>query len=170
MPKRTNNSPGTSPKSGTPAKTARVEKKPKNTPTQKSKVVKIDIVSKNGNKINEDLPVKTLLEIWNFLDSDSEPEGCSSHRRPGGAIRAAFCLKTPVCLGELYPEPEFTFERTSPLQTDAFLCKIVGLDDVRPPKAGENVTLSITRTHFAVPLEVIEEWISKFGTIVTKPR
>jgi hypothetical protein len=168
MPKRTNNSPGNSQKS-TPAKTARIEP-PKSSPTIKARLVKIDIVTINGAKITEDLPVKTLVEIWKSLDSDIEVEGCSSHRRPGGGIRVNYCLKDLVTLGELNPEPDFVFERTTPLRTDAFQCKIVGLNDVRPPKPGENITVCITRTHFSVPLEIIEEWIGKFGTIITKPR
>ncbi len=165
-----NNSPGTSHK--TPAKTPRIEPRslPKSSPTSKVRLVKVDIVSKNGGRISEDLPIKTLIELWKTLESDAEVEGCSSHRRPGGAIRVTYSLKNLISLGELHPEPDFVYERTTPIQTDSFQCRILGLNDVRPPKIGENVTVCITRTHFSVPLEIIEEWISKFGTIVTKPR
>ncbi len=62
------------------------------------------------------------------------------------------------------------FERTTALKMDSFQCRIVGLNDVRPLKVRETITVCITRTHFSVPLEVIEEWIAKFGTIITKPR
>jgi hypothetical protein len=169
MPKRTINSPGTS-QTTTPAKTARFQSPVKSSPTSKVRIVKIDVVSVNGNRISEDLPIKTLIELWKSLDTEIAIEGCSSHRRPGGAIRVNYCLKELICLGEIHPEPEFVFERTTTLRTDAFQCKIVGLNDVRAPKVGETVIVCITRTHFAVPLEIIEEWIAKFGTIVTKPR
>jgi hypothetical protein len=170
MPKRMHNSPGTSHK--TPSKSARIEPpvQPKRSPSSKVRLVKVDITTKNGNRISEDLPVKTLIELWKSLESDVEVEGCSSHRRPGGGIRVTYSLKNLISLGELHPEPEFVYERTTPIQTDSFQCRIVGLHDVRPPKVGETVTVCITRTHFSVPLEIIEEWLSKFGTIVTKPR
>ncbi len=36
------------------------------------------------------------------------------------------------------------------------------------PALKKTITVCVTRTHFSVPLEVINEWISKFGTVVTK--
>jgi hypothetical protein len=165
------NSPGNT-QTTTPAKTARYEAFTgvKASPTSKVRLVKIDIVTINGTKISEDLPVKTLIELWKSLETEVEVEGCSSHRRPGGIIRVNFSLKELICLGEIHPEPEFVFERTTALKTDAFQCRIVGLNDVRPPKVGETITVCVTRTHFSVPLEIVEEWIAKFGTIITKPR
>ncbi len=160
-------SPGKNQTITTP-KAARIEKL--QSPTVKTNLVKIEILTKNGNKIKEDLPIKTLIELWNSLETDKEIDGCSSHRKGGGIIRAHFFLKQSISLGEIHPEPEFTFERTTPLVTDSFQCKIVGLNEIRPPRSGETITVCVTRTHFGVPLGVIEQWLSKFGEIVTKPR
>jgi hypothetical protein len=175
MPKRSHVPTPNSPPGVTPKKVATVEKVFENqrqliSPAAKTNLVKIEIFSKNGNKLNEDLPTKTLLEIWQFLETDAEVDGCSSHKKHGGVIKAHFFLKKPISIGELHPEPEFTFERTSPLATDSFQCRIIGLNDVRKPNPGEIVTACITRTHFNASMEVIEEWIGKFGEIVTKPR
>lgn len=153
-------------------KAAKIVAKAGNSPTGKTQLVKIDILTKNGARLKEDLTVKVLVELWKSLETDSEVDGCSSHRKAGGAIRAHFFLKSPVTLGELYPEPDFSFEKTNQFTqtTDSFQCRIVGLEEIRPPKPGEIITACITRTNFSVPLPIIEQWIEKFGEIVTKPR
>jgi hypothetical protein len=175
MPKRPHVPAPNSPPAVTPKKVATVEKVNENkrlliSPATKTNLVKIEILSKNGSKLSEDLPTKTLIELWQSLENDAEVDGCSSHRKHGGIIRAHFFLKKQISLGELHPEPEFTFERTTPIATDSFQCRIVGLGDVRKPNPGEIVTACITRTHFSATAEVIEQWIGKFGEIVTKPR
>ncbi len=169
MPKRTHVATPNSPTFVTPAKNAKVDEK-LNSPTLKTNLVKIDILTKNGGKLNEDLPTKTLIDIWKSLDTEVEVDGCSSHKKHGGVIKAHFFLKVPICLGELHPQPEFTYERTTPLATDTFECRIIGLNEVRKPVPGEIVTACITRTHFGATAEAIQEWISKFGEVVTKPR
>jgi hypothetical protein len=140
-------------------------------PTSKSQLIKIDILTKNGKRLDEDLPIKTLVELWNSLEVDTTTvDGCSLFRKPGGVIRAHFFLKEPIALGEIHPEPEFEFQRTNAITTDSYQCRILGLNDFRPPKPGETITICITRTNFSVPFPVIEQWIERFGDIVTKPR
>jgi hypothetical protein len=168
MPKRTNEATPNLPPAVTP-KNARVEEK-LSSPTAKTNHVKIEIYSKNGGKLNEDLSTKTLIEIWKLLDTDAEIDGCSSHKKHGGVIKAYFFLKSQISLGELHPEPEFSYEMTTLLATDTFQCRIIGLNEVRNPKPGEIVMACITRTHFNATAEIIEQCISKFGEVVTKPR
>lgn len=134
-------------------------------PRAKHLHVKIDVFSKNGQKVTEDLTTKQLINIWMSLEPDAEIDGCSSHRTANG-IRAHFFLKQPVSLSELFPEPEFSHEGTD----GVYQCRIVGLNNIRAPQEGETITVCITRTHFGVPLEMVERWIKKFGTVITSPR
>jgi hypothetical protein len=174
MPKRAHVSMPNSPPAVTPKKAATDERiaanKQLSSPAAKTNLVKIEIFTKNGAKLNEDLPTKTLIDLLLSLDADVEIDGCSSHRKHGGVIKAHFFLKKPISLGDLHPEPEFTYERTTPLATDSFQCRIIGLNDIRKPNPGEIVTACITRTHFNATTEIIEQWFSRFGEIVTKPR
>lgn len=169
MPKRTLSSPNQDAQPKTP-KTPRIEKvaetpPEKLSPRAKHRLVKIDVFSKNGQKVTEDLTTKQLINIWLSLEPDAEIDGCSSHRTANG-IRAHYFLKQPVSLSELYPEPEFAYEGPE----GVLQCRIVGLTNIRAPRHGEGVTVCITRTHFGVPLEMIERWITKYATIVTSPR
>lgn len=171
MPKRTLNSPNQDTQPRTP-KTPRVEneknaKSPpeKSSPRAKHHLVEIDVFSRNGQKVAEDLTTKQLINIWLSLEPDAEIDGCSSHRTANG-IRAHYFLKQPVSLSELYPEPEFTYEGSE----GVLQCRIVGLTNIRAPRLGETITVCITRTHFGVPLEMIERWIMKYAAIITSPR
>lgn len=153
-------------------KARRVERPPPapRSPTAKTQLVKIDILTKNGAKLNEDLPIDTLIELWASLETEAAAEGCSSHRKAGGAIRAYFYLNKAISLSEIHPEPEFNYNRSTPLTTDSFQCRIADCNGIRRPKKEEIITVCITRTHFGVPLDVIEMWTEKFGKIITKPR
>ena len=81
-----------------------------------------------------------------------------------------FYLKKVIGLSEVHPEPEFTFNRTTPIATDSFQCRIAECNGIRRPKKEEVITVCITRTHFGVPLDIIGQWMEKFGQIVTQPR
>jgi hypothetical protein len=119
-------------------------------------VIKIDVLTCNGQKLVEKLPPK-LMDLILPQISGSVIGTCSFKTKE--AVRVHLLLNSPMMLIHLWPMPEYSIVEIS---NRKYHFKIVGLNKIRPPNQRESIKLCISRIHFCVPLDIIYGWIKKF--------
>jgi len=89
--------------------------------------------------------------------------------KKGRYAKIGYDLTNPIKITEISSKPTFNIEFTRGHITDVYKIRLPDFDDLAF-QIGDVATVSITHTGLETTGEDIEEWISKFGTIVKKPR
>ncbi len=138
-------------------------------PSSRIKILKIDVVSCNGQAIhpNTELGAADLESIW-ALSLGRQAEELSGYTcsKRNKEIKIQYQLKHPMSIKDLAHEQEFNHERSSIVGTDVFRCKVVGLGDVRTAIIGEIVKVTVATPNFDITPDQIVEWMSKFGDVM----
>ncbi len=138
-------------------------------PTSKVTVCKIDVVSCNGNQLNNvELGAVDLENIWtdSLLRELSELSGYTSTKTKNNTeIRIQYQLQAPLCLRSIAYEAEFTHERAGPKGVEILKCRVIGLNDIRLAKIGEKVRVTVLLPNFDITPDQIVEWVSKYGLV-----
>jgi hypothetical protein len=138
-------------------------------PSSKINVLKIDVVSCNGQAIhpNTELGSVDLENIWtNTLKRRPEELSGYTCSKKNKEIKIQYQLKQPMSIKIIAPEQEFNHERSSIVGTDVFRCRVIGLNDVRIATAGEEVKVTVAAPNFDITPAQILEWMSKFGDVM----
>jgi len=129
-----------------------------------TKDVTYRITKKNGEPFIGALDRQQGCEVWKkgLLQAKELLFGVSLVQIPGLPFCLDFRLNEPIDRNEAKPNFKFHLEGVGVLEGEIVLPK------PPPPKLGEEVLVTVTKTRFKLEPEQVDSWLSLFGTVVRK--
>jgi hypothetical protein len=137
-------------------------------------LVKFEVVAINDATYYGVLAEIEILYIWEKVLGRSRDEifAMSYNRSLTRNFRVTFKLNSDIETSSIYPEPTFEYHRKKPNaeaedEVDILTCRFVGYNTVKPAEIGQLTRITVKTNDFAVRVDQIVAWLSKFGSVST---
>lgn len=136
-----------------------------------SNLVQVELFLLNGKPFDENITRADAKFIWTdiFGRQLSDLKTIDLRRIPKRCLRINFQLKEAVSIVDISDTPDLRFSRDKFGFTFNYVGRILGFNNVKPAKIGDEVTVTVLYAYPEVSVPKVARWLEIFGDVFGDP-